>query len=525
MDAHPLRILLIGEEDNYVLASNLLKEVDVQRFTLDWVDDYDSAERMIERADHDLYLLDCCRHRRGELLLKAMGTRGRTPLIAITSHDDRETGVRAMKAGAVDYLMRDQIDAPLLERSIRYALERKRLEEELRSAQEMAQSAFRAKTQLVANLNHDIRIPMTGVLGMMDLLLETELSEQQRSHLEMAAASARSLLALLNDILDPRLELNSVSFSIRDCIEDAVKPLTLQAQKKGVRLTTAVDWAVPPVLVGDPIRLRQVLRNLAGHAIEVSDGGSVSVTVESRRPNESEVVLAIQVGDTGIGIASTPGMNFDSLHPADGPTTSQQRGVSLGLTISAHLVEMMGGTIRVQSEVGAGSTFQFDVCLAMPESRLTISGRGALNAGRFDAGHKATQQEKRSLRILLVEDNLVNQKVAAGLLRRRGHEVVVAVNGLDAVEVSRHQKFDLILMDIQMPKMDGFEATAAIRQIEEKSGRRTPIVALTAHNLLADKERCIQAGMDDYLSKPLNVHQLAEVLVRWSRKRGLGNSG
>jgi CheY-like chemotaxis protein len=279
------------------------------------------------------------------------------------------------------------------------------------------------------------------------------------------------------------------------------------------------------VLVGDPIRLRQVLRNLAGHAIEVTESGIVSVTVESRRPNESEVVLEFQIGGTGTSIASEKqSMIFDAFQRADASTMSQQQGVGFGLTISARLVEMMGGTIRVRREVGAACTFQFDVCLAMPEARSAVPGRGVLNRSHFDAGHKGTQQAKRSLRILLVEDNLVNQKVAMGLLKGRGHEVVVAENGLDAVEVSRQQTFDLILMDIQMPKMDGFEATAAIRQIEEKSGRHTPIVALTAHNLLADKERCLQAGMDDYLSKPINLDRLREILERWSTKTGRSNS-
>jgi signal transduction histidine kinase len=523
-----IRILLVDDdEDDYVLTRNLLSEIGTERFELDWLDNYDAAERAIEGADHEIYLFDYSlgEHTGLELLMKAVESGCEAPIILVTGHEDRETDLRAMRAGAADYLVKGQIDARMLERSIRYALERKRAQEDLRNAKELAQCACRAKSQFLANMSHELRTPMSGVLGMMDLMLETELSTEQRAYLELANASARSLLSLLNDILDlskieaARLELNPVNFSIRQCVEDAVRTLTVQVQNKGLKLTTVVDSEVPSMLVGDPVRLRQIIWNLVGNAIKFTERGGVSVTVESRRFTGSEVVLGVQVSDTGIGIPEEKrGLIFDAFRQADGSTTRQYGGTGLGLTISARLVEMMGGTITVQSKVGQGSTFQFDVCLASPPGGCDELKRGASNCGHLEAGETLRQQAPSSLRILLVEDNLVNQKLATALLIKKGHEVVVAGNGLDAVQAAKRQTFDLILMDVQMPEMDGFEATAAIRRLEENCGRRTPIVALTAHAMHGDDERCVEAGMDDYLVKPIDLNRLREVLWKWARK-------
>jgi signal transduction histidine kinase len=523
MDNGPVRILLVDDdEDDYILTRSLLSEIDNERFRLDWLDNYEAAERAIERGEHELYLLDynLGEHDGLELLRKALERGCEAPVILVTGHEDRETDLRAMKAGAADYLVKGQIDARILERSIRYALEQKRAEEDLHKAKKAAENACRAKTQFLANMSHEIRTPMSCVLGIMDLLQETELSAHQREYLEMARTSARSLLSLLNDILDlskieaARLELNPIVFSIRQCVEDVVGMLAVQAREKRLDLSAHVDPEVPPVLVGDPIRLRQIILNLVGNAIKFTNSGGVSVEVELRAWDSSEVILGVLVRDTGIGIAEDKQeLIFDAFRQADGSTTRRYGGTGLGLTISARLVELMGGSIRVQSRAGEGSVFHFTARLS-PASVEAAEMAGEVS--NMSAAVSPLQPAASPLRILLAEDNVINQRLATGLLTKKGHEVTVVENGLEAVVMAGREQFDLVLMDVQMPEMDGLEATAAIRQIEENSGRRTPIIALTAHAMRGDMERCVQAGMDDYLTKPIDLNRLSAILRKWT---------
>ena len=392
------------------------------------------------------------------------------------------------------------------------------LEETGRLAREMADRAealSAAKSDFLANMTHEVRTPLNGILGMTGLALETQLESDQREYLELVRSSAEALLSLVNDVLDfskyevGKLGLDRVEFSLRDLLREVLRPLALRASASGLVFESVIEDRVPDRLMGDPLRLSQILRNLAGNAVKFTHQGKVSVHVRTDLTEGSSVTLGFSVADTGIGIpAEKHRLIFEPFTQADGSTTRKYGGTGLGLSICSGLVEMMGGRIWVESAPGQGSTFRFTLNLELPAPKQANEppSLGSLEDGA-----------KRQLRILVAEDNSVNQHLATRLLEREGHSVSIAGSGQEALEsFERRQlegnQFDLILMDVQMPDLDGLQATARIREVERPSGRRVPIVAMTAQAAESDRLRCLESGMDGYVTKPVNVPDLLKMI-------------
>jgi signal transduction histidine kinase/CheY-like chemotaxis protein/streptogramin lyase len=399
--------------------------------------------------------------------------------------------------------------------------------QEIERLLDQAKEVSRHKSEFLANMSHEIRTPMNGVLGMTNLVLATQLSEEQREYVETARLSADFLLTVLNDILDfskieaGRLDLSPVDFSLKDSLEQIGRMLSLQIANKKLEYSLSVAEDVPDRLVGDPDRLRQILINLVGNAIKFTDQGGVSISVRRQATVEVSahpdgVTLLFDVRDSGVGIPKDKqDVIFDAFRQADGSTTRKYGGTGLGLAICSRLTEMMGGSIWVESEPGHGSTFHFSARLGVVTgASVEIDEQTRKLAAAVTAFNP---EPVTNLTILIAEDNPVNQRLASKLLEKRGHRVTVTGTGSGAFQHIQDEIFDVVLMDVQMPDMDGLEATALIRDWEKSRGRRTPIIALTAHSMKGDRERCLAAGMDTYVTKPFDAVRLIEVVEATAR--------
>ncbi len=444
-------------------------------------------------------------------------------------------------AEGADVTVEDQQRVEFLASQAANALDREELIAELTQAKRHAEEASRSRAAFIANISHELRTPMDVVLGMTQLALETDLDPDQTEMLRTIALSAEALLGLVNDILDcskieaGRLELDTAPFEFRETLDNSIRGLAEQARQKNLRIRSVVDSTIPSWVSGDSGRLRQVIVNLVNNAIKFTSAGEITLQAtrldaQPRKTappkttpqiDDETLELHFAVTDTGCGIpAAAQDQIFDAFAQVDESSTQNHTGTGLGLSICKSLVTLMGGKIWVDSIPDAGSTFHFTTHLSRaPES----TAAGALDQPRIASSAGSTIPFRQPMHILVAEDSPLSQKLMRRILAQQHHSVVMTNDGREALEIFQRDTFDLILMDVQLPKLDGLETTRQIRLLESSTGRRTPIIALTANAFEADQERCLQAGMDAYLAKPVDKQTLLALIQKMGAKGRLSN--
>lgn len=521
------RVMIVDDdEDDYILTRELFEEINTAKFEIGWTTFPDVALRAMLANEYDVYLVD---FRLGatdglQLLRQATDAGCTAPVILLTGKGDVDIDMRAMESGAADYLVKDQIDAPILERSIRYALNHEKTTAALRVAKAAAEQASQAKSLFLASMSHEIRTPLNAIIGMAELLCKSDLSEVQRDYLATIQSGGHLLLGVINDILDfskiesDKLRLESIPVDFKEIVQEFEKLFRPVAERKGIGLSLQIAPGTPTAIMSDPVRLSQILTNLLSNALKFTHHGQVNllISLEKGIEKDSQSVESIRfvVQDTGIGIAEEDlAFLFLPFSQVDTSTTRQYGGSGLGLAICKRLVDLLGGTTSVESQVGVGSTFSVTIPYLPVRKEIIVSPNMGDNnrQGENDANLDLDFAKLYPLRILVAEDNVVNQRVATLLLERLGYYVTTATDGEEVLQRLRQESFDVILMDIHMPRIDGFEATRLIHQ-EWSPESRPRIVALTAAATQEDRDKCFEVGMDDYASKPFQIKNLRHVL-------------
>ena len=509
--------------DDMAINRELIKNVLEMEgtFSLVLVSDGKAAIRKAKTNYFDLILLDIMMPEMDGYevckILKSYPTTKDIPVIFLTALNEPKDIQKAFQYGAVDYISKPFSIEELTSR-VRLHISLKRTREELIKAKRAAEAAAEAKAIFLANMSHELRTPMNGIIGMVDILKRTKLTDAQNEYLNIIESSGENLLTIINDILDlskieaGHMELESIPFSLHNEIRRVINIMQIIADKKKLPIDFHIYKEVPAYVKGDPVRLKQIVINLVNNAIKFTEKGSITVSVEKKSMENGKIQLLFKVMDTGIGI-SPEGQKklFQSFSQVDKSTTRKYGGTGLGLTISKNLTQMMDGEIGVESVEGVGSTFWFTVFLELSDEESYNKQHQA-----DDTSHEDKSRTYLKQNILLAEDNRINQKVAMLYLNNMGFHVDIANNGKEALEKFEHGDYDIIFMDVQMPEMDGVEACKKIREIENNSGstKKILIIAMTANTSEDERKKYREAGMNDYISKPFKQKELVEIFKK-----------
>ncbi len=491
-------------------------------FSLVMVSDGKSAIRKAKTNYFDLILLDIMMPGMDGYevcnILKSYPTTKDIPVIFLTALNRPKDIQKAFRYGAVDYILKPFSREELISR-VNLHISLKRTREELIKAKRSAEAAAEAKAIFLANMSHELRTPMNGIIGMVDILKRTKLTDAQYEYLNIIESSGENLLSIINDILDlskieaGHMELETIPFSLHDEVRRVANIMQVIANKKKLSVKLHIGKEVPPYVKGDPVRMKQIIINLVNNAIKFTEKGNITISVEKKSAEDGKAQILFKIMDTGIGI-SPEGQKklFQSFSQVDKSTTRKYGGTGLGLMISKNLTQMMGGEIGVESVEGIGSTFWFTISMELSDEKSCEKQHRADD----DTVHEDKIHVQPKLNILLVEDNKINQKVAMLNLNNLGYQVDIANNGKEAVEKFQNGGYDLIFMDVQMPEMDGVEACKKIRELENNSDstKKIPIIAMTANTSEDERKKYMEAGMDDYISKPFKQKELIEIFKK-----------
>ncbi|MDQ8181228.1 response regulator [Pelagicoccus sp. SDUM812005] len=476
--------------------------------------DIQSSLELLKEQSFDLILLDLgLPDSHGVASVEKMIRHANCPIVVLSGQSDETVAIQAVQSGAQDYLLKDELNARSLEKAILHSIERYALNQKLEAAMEKAETANQAKNDFLAVMSHEFRTPMNGIIGNLNLLRSLSLPSEAEELIANMEMCAESEMALIGDLLDisrieaGKLHVEAQAFNPLELIQSAVKIMSFNAKAKGLELLTSLDPNIPQEFVSDHHRLRQILINLLGNAIKFTDEGEVRLKVQRTTPHE----LFFSIHDTGVGIDSSKVASvFEAFTQADSSYERRYKGTGLGLTICKRLVEMMGGKIGVESSLGVGSVFSFTL--------VDMSQGQALPVPHPDTDPSETETPAPPLSILLIEDEPLSRNLMVSILKNRGFSPLVAQDGLQGVQLALNNECDLILVDLRMPQLDGFETTRRILANLKGKRRKPYITALTACDSTDDRARCALAGMDDFISKPIQDRELDRVIAVAKRR-------